>query len=111
MRQALLFALLLAAPLAHADAPDGAAIYVKRCAGCHGEDGKANTRPGRKYAIADFTEAGWAKDWTPEKIQQTVAEGVKGKMPAFQDKLSPAEMQAVSARVLELAKGAPAPKK
>jgi mono/diheme cytochrome c family protein len=103
-------ALLATAPsLARADAPNGAALYTKRCAGCHGDDGKANTRPGKKFNIVDFTAAGWSKDWTQATIEKNVAEGIPGKMPAFSEKMSPAEITAVSQRVLELA-GPPAAK-
>ncbi|HVP66322.1 MAG TPA: cytochrome c [Anaeromyxobacteraceae bacterium] len=40
-----LLALALAALAAPSFAADGAAIYAKSCASCHGEDGKGGTAP------------------------------------------------------------------
>jgi cbb3-type cytochrome c oxidase subunit III len=109
---AFLLAFALAAPALAEDvdggsAPDpGKAVFTKRCAGCHGDDGKAQTKVGKKYDIADFTDPKWSKGWSRAQVEKTIRTGVKGKMPALGDKLSEAELHAVSAYVFELA-GAP----
>ena len=107
MRPLLLALLSLLAASAGAaappPAPDGLALFTNHCAGCHGDDGRARTRPGKKYSIPDFTEEGWSRDWPLAKVQHMVAEGVPEKMPGLKDKLTAAEIQAVSAWVLALA--------
>jgi mono/diheme cytochrome c family protein len=108
----LLPLLLLALPAATAlaeGAPDPKPLFAKRCAGCHGEDGRAHTKPGKKLNIADFTEKGWVDEWTPAKVSKVIAEGIPQKMPSFASKLSPAEVQAVADHVFVLAKPAAAP--
>lgn len=116
MRALFALALCLAAAPAYAEAPDagaaeaapppGQAIYERRCAGCHGDDGKGDTRVGRKYDIADFTDRKWAKGWSKAQVMKTVREGVKDQMPAWGEKLSKDEIAAVAEYVFRLA-GAP----
>ena len=69
-----------------------AAIYSQNCARCHGTDGRAQTPKGRKVDAVDFT----GDDWTPDTGHDTriVTRG-KGSMPAFGNKLSPAQISAV----------------
>jgi mono/diheme cytochrome c family protein len=73
--------------------PSGAAaIYSQNCARCHGTDGRAQTPKGRKLDAVDFTSG----DWTPDTGHDTriVTRG-KGSMPAFGNKLTPAQISAV----------------
>ena len=39
----------------NASAADGKAIYTKECAKCHGADGKATTKMGKKLKCRDLT--------------------------------------------------------
>jgi mono/diheme cytochrome c family protein len=102
----LIAGLVAGSATASASPPDGLAIYTKRCAGCHGDDGKAKTREGKKFRIADFTAAGWSKDWPLADIEKNAREGIKDKMPSFADTLTAAEIHAAAQHVLELATGA-----
>ena len=103
---ALLFAgvLLLGAAPARAEGapPDGKAIYARRCAGCHGGDGRADTKPGKKYKIADLADPSWPLAWGRPRIHQVIVEGVPGQMPAWREKLTDAEVDAVTTYVLGL---------
>lgn len=87
-RFALVLALSLSAP---AYAEDSSAdVWKAKCQGCHGGDGKAKTKMGEKEKIPDFSNAGWQKRHSDEKIRDAIANGSKenAKMKAFKDKLS-----------------------
>lgn len=49
-----IMSLLIATPLAFAD---GAELYGKKCASCHGADGKGQTTMGKKKGARDYTDA------------------------------------------------------
>lgn len=92
-----LTALLLLAPaLALAD---GADLFAKRCASCHGKDGKGKTKMGEKLKIRDLTDAKVQAEITDAGAEKGLTEGVKDKetgkerMPAFAGKLTGAEIQ------------------
>ena len=71
-------------------------VWEKRCALCHGPDGKSATRKGRKLKAPDFTKPRWQKHTTDEEIVKAISDGIpKRKMPSFKDKLSEAEIQAM----------------
>jgi len=90
----MMMTVLFVAGTAGAVRADGAEMFGKKCAGCHGKDGKAATSMGKKLNIKDLTDAkvqAASKDAQWEKI---ILEGVKGDdgksiMPAF--KVSPEE--------------------
>ena len=75
-----------------ADAPASPEIrklFVKNCAPCHGEDGRARSPAARKLGVKDLTQ----NKLTDEQIRTQILEGVQtkgssAKMPAFKDKFS-----------------------
>ena len=71
---------------------NGAAIYARSCARCHGADGRAQTAKGKAVDAVDLT----SPDWQPDLARDTriVTKG-KGDMPTFKRTLKPAEIQAV----------------
>lgn len=76
---------------------DGRRVYMAKCKGCHGADGKGQTKMGRKHEIDDMTVPGWDSKWPVSKIVKIVTNGKSGtKMKAFKSKLTPEEIQAVS---------------
>lgn len=95
---------LLAASLYGQDAkkPEGATIFNEQCVGCHGQDGRAQTDMGKKVNAADLTGA-TVQQMSASQLAKTVKNG-KGKMPAFGDKLSDDDIQAVVAYVQQIGK-------
>lgn len=71
-------------------------IWDERCIACHGEDGKAQTKKGRELKAKDFTRPKWQRHTTDKEIVEAITSGIpRKKMPAFKDKLSPEEIQAL----------------
>ena len=72
----------------------GAKLFQRECKSCHGEDGKADTKTGKKEKIADMTTDAWQKEWTDEKQKKMILDGSKDnkKMKPFKDKLSAEEV-------------------
>ena len=77
-----------------AAADSGADIYNRSCASCHGEDGRAQTRRGKRKG---------AKDLTKSKISTAMGLKVithgRGSMPAFKDTLSRERIRTVNSFV------------
>lgn len=98
--------LALAASLYAADAAQN---YRKHCAGCHGNDGKAQTRLGRKSGAKDLSDKAAQAKLTDAEVFATIKEGrrnAKGeeKMEAFAKELGDPEITALVAYVRALAK-------
>jgi len=86
------------------DAPDGQAVFKKKCVMCHGVDGKANTDMGRQLnALSLLSDE--VRKLSPDEMKQVVTDG-KGSMPSFTDQLSPDEITAVVGYVRTLQKNA-----
>lgn len=71
-------------------ADDTAKVWKAKCASCHGEDGKAQTKQGKAEKIEDMTTAEWQTEWTDEKMKTIILEGSKDnkKMKPFKGKLT-----------------------
>lgn len=80
-------ALLIAAPAVYGD---GAELYAKNCASCHGKDGKGETTMGKKQKVKDYTDAKNQAAFTDEEAVKAILEG-KGKMKGYKDKVTEAE--------------------
>ncbi|HEX6852760.1 MAG TPA: cytochrome c [Candidatus Polarisedimenticolaceae bacterium] len=78
--------------------PDGKALYESKCAMCHGKDGVA--KPMAKGS-ANFNDPAFQKANDAAAIAKVASEG-KNKMPAYKDKLSAADIQAIAAHVKTL---------
>ncbi|HTH51294.1 MAG TPA: c-type cytochrome [Pyrinomonadaceae bacterium] len=92
----LLFMMPGAANTAAAAADDLASprsLYMQNCAGCHGANGKAETKLGRKYDADDISGGVGTS-----KTIRIVTNG-KGHMPSFRKKLTPAQIQQVAGYV------------
>ena len=99
----LTFTLLAAVALSLAQteggAPDGAAVFKKRCTMCHGVDGKGM----KALKTPDFTSPEWQAAHSDAAITEVIKNGKKGTpMPAMNGKLSEDEIQAVVAHVRSL---------
>jgi cytochrome c6 len=78
-------------------AQDAAATYKTKCAMCHGADGKGGKMGTRDFASPEV------KAETDAQLTDTVTKG-KGKMPAYGEKLKPAEITGLVAYIRTLAK-------
>ncbi len=80
-----------------------AAIYGKRCASCHGKDGRAKTFKGKLRSARNIAEPQWQADVSDERIFNSIMNG-RGKMPGFGKKLSEAEINSLVSYVRGLKK-------
>jgi mono/diheme cytochrome c family protein len=71
----LLVALFL--PVTTVLASDGAALYKKSCVKCHGADGKAKTKMGKKLKCRDLSDPAVQAKLTDAQIAKSILEGVK----------------------------------
>jgi mono/diheme cytochrome c family protein len=104
-----LFALLFGAsvPLAAAERTADQ-NFRKHCVDCHGRDGKAQTRLGRKSGAKDLSDKAAQAKLTDADVIKTIKEGRKDakgeeKMEAFGDELSDKEIAELAAYVRTLA--------
>ena len=99
----LRFAVATSIFAASAWAGDVPALWKSKCSSCHGEDGKAQTKTGKKEKISDMTNADWQANWTDEKMKEMIVNGSKdnAKMKAFKGKLSDAEVDALIKHIRE----------
>ena len=74
---------------------DAHGLFVETCAKCHGEDGRATTFRGKLTHAQDFTSAKWKSTAKPDDLVHTIQTGEE-KMPAFKNKLSQAEIEALA---------------
>ena len=90
-------------------AADGTALFEKNCAGCHGVDGKGDTKAGKLIKVRDFTAADVKAELTSDHVHQVIEQGItdkatgKTRMKAFKDKFSADEIDALAKHVLDLA--------
>ena len=90
----MMMAMLFVAGTAGMVRADGAEMFGKKCAGCHGKDGKAETSMGKKLNIKNLADAKVQAASTDAQWEKIILEGVKGAdgknvMPAF--KVTPEE--------------------
>ncbi len=100
---ALLGALAFVSTAGAADLELGKQVYAKKCASCHGADGKGNAKVAGmlKVNIPDLAGSSGKSDVDLLKL---LSDGKKP-MPAFGKSLSKDEMDAVLAYAKALAKG------
>jgi mono/diheme cytochrome c family protein len=89
-------------------AADAKANWDANCAQCHGPDGRADTKIGKKLNAKDLTDPKVQAAFTDAKATQSIKEGVKenGKttMKAFGGKLTDDEIKALVVYVRSLKK-------
>jgi len=88
-----LMALALIASTSGFAADTGAELFKSKCAMCHGPDGKGQTAMGKKLNIRDLSSPEVQKQSDTE-LANVIAKG-KGKMPAYEGKLTNDQIQDV----------------
>ena len=84
--------------------PAGAAeLYLKKCASCHGKDGRAKTFKAKFNSARNLTDPQWQAEVSDERIFNSITNG-RGKMPSFGKKLSEAEINSLVVYVRRLKK-------
>jgi mono/diheme cytochrome c family protein len=68
-----------------------------KCKGCHGMDGKANTKIGVKEKIPDLTSPTWQAQMSDEQIRIVISDGSdqNSKMKAYKEIFSQAEIDSL----------------
>ena len=69
-----------------------ASLYPKYCASCHGKDGRSKTFKAKFNHARNLTDSDWQGAVSNERIFNSISNG-RGKMPAFNKKLSEAEIE------------------
>jgi cytochrome c oxidase cbb3-type subunit 3 len=84
-----------------AAAQAGKVVFEDNCAACHGEDGKGDINVG----APNLTDAIWLYGGDEKTLTETVTYSRFGVMPAWQNRLTEAQIRAVSAYVHQLGGG------
>jgi cytochrome c553 len=109
MKKLLVMAVALGvAGVFSAKAADVKENWATHCVKCHGEDGKGDTKMGKKAGCKDYTDAKVQADLKDDKACKSIKEGVKDGdktlMKAFGEVLSDDEIKALVAHVRTLKK-------
>jgi cytochrome c6 len=99
-RKIIAFAAIIIASASIGFGADAAATWAQNCASCHGKDGSGNTMMGKKLAVKDYTKE---QSFSDAEATNVIKNG-KGKMKAYKDKLSDADVKALVAYVRSLKK-------
>ncbi len=70
---------VLAMAALSARAADAKATYAKDCAKCHGEDGKGETKMGKKNGAKDYTNAKVQAELKDDAALKAIKDGLKDK--------------------------------
>ena len=79
----------------------GSVLYADNCASCHGDAGLGN----REQGAPNLIDAIWLYGGTPEAINKSITNARFGVMPAWGQRLSKADVRAVSTYVHSLGGG------
>lgn len=79
----------------------GAVVYADNCASCHGDNGAGD----REQGAPNLTDAIWLYGGSYDRLTETVTYSRYGVMPNWTDRLSEAELRAVSVYVHQLGGG------
>jgi len=82
---------------------DARALFVENCSVCHGENGRAHTFHGFLVGARNLTNPKWQDGASDAEIINAIRTG-PSVMPAFDKRLSPAEIDALAAYVRTLKK-------
>jgi mono/diheme cytochrome c family protein len=96
IRMAIAFSSLVAVAAGPAHADKVERLWQAKCASCHGDKGKADTKKGVEMKVPDMTTAAFQKEWTDDKLKKATEDGyneskdgVNKQMDGYKDKLKP----------------------
>lgn len=82
--------------------------WENHCTKCHGDDGKGQTKAGKKLQVKDYTDAKVQAEMKEETMTKAIVDGIyeKGKerMKAYKDELSADEIKELVAYVRKFKK-------
>lgn len=92
-----LLSLALSSAVAYGYAAPATENWENHCAKCHGEDGKGQTKVGKKLKLKDYTDAAVQAAMTDAEMIQVTNDGImdkgKEKMKGYKDELSADEIK------------------
>jgi cytochrome c6 len=102
----ILAGLVLAIASGPALAAPASENWENLCASCHGEDGKAQTKSGKKLKIRDYSDPKVQAELKDDDMLKAIADGVKvdgkEKMKAYKDEISADEIKELVAFIRKL---------
>jgi cytochrome c6 len=99
-RKIFVFATIIIASAGISVAADAAANWNQLCVSCHGKDGSGTTAMGKKLGVKNYSKD---QGFSDAEATNVIKNG-KGKMKAYKDKLSDADVKALVAYVRSLKK-------
>ena len=102
--------LVLLAPLllgACGPSDPGERVWVRKCSGCHGKTGKGKPGYAARFPFADLTDGKFRHGTDRASVVKLVADGgnPSSPMPAYRERLSREELEAVTDLVLKIYAG------
>lgn len=79
----------------------GKAVYAANCASCHGDDGKGKSELG----APDLTDRTWIYGGDLQTLYSTIWNGRQGKMPSWEERLSPIDRKILAIYLTDLPRG------
>jgi len=78
--------------------------WENNCTKCHGDDGKGQTKAGKKLQVKDYTDAKVQAELKDDEMIKAITGGIsdkagKERMKAFKDELTPVEVKDLVAYV------------
>jgi cytochrome c6 len=98
----VLVLIITTAATAVAQNPPAKDLFVSKCAICHGADGSAKTSMGKNLKIRDF-HSPEVQSQSDADLKTLIAKG-KGKMPAFDGKLTGEQIDLLIGHIREIGK-------
>ena len=94
-------------------AKPAAQLYVEKCSVCHGQDGRGDTRMGRRFHAPDFTAEKFQGEAQDPDLKRAIMGGVvvdgMRRMPAWQDKLTATQIDGLVSYVRSFRGAKPPP--
>ena len=103
----LLALLAVSLPAGCGPSDPGERVWARKCAGCHGREGRGKADYAAKFPYVDLTDGKFRHPADRASVLKVVADGGENAspMPPYRDRLSPEELEAVVGLVLKIYAG------